>query len=392
MNIMKYLGFKVKDDEKQKEKQLRKTNDADLYEFGITDRYPREEGETRIYNLIILDESGSMSSIREYALSGANETLQAIRAAQLENADDHQMISFITFDTGARRPYVRTLIECDKIESASDITPNQYHPYGGTPLYDAMGLSISSLREVVREGDHVLVTVITDGFENSSYRFTAEMIKKLVEDLNTKGWVFTYIGANQDSKQTASGLGIRSTMDFMASALGSTIMWEKMQSSQREYYKRVRHSKRTGESVDYEEDFFAEKQAMSRITPERIETLQEGQVFVFGSNEYGYHDGGASRLALERFGAVYGQSKGLQGRSFAIPTMNQTLVEIANNVDEFIRFADSHPKLTFLVTAIGCGVAGYRAEDIAPLFAKAYSLSNIYLPMSFWRVLSYKYR
>lgn len=392
MNIMRLLGHKNKDAENKKEKQKENYMVYDHYRFKITDRYPREVGETRIYNLIILDESGSMLSIREQAWSGANETLQTIRSAQLENVDDHQMISFVTFSTGVEQSFVRTLIECEKIESVNDITPNQYQPNGGTPLYDAIGLSVSSLREVVKEGDHVLVTIITDGFENSSQIFSAEMIKELVESLKNKGWVFTYIGANQDSRQSASGLGICSTMDFKASAQGSTIMWEKMQSSHREYYKKVRHYKRTGESIDFEDDFFSERRALTRVTPERIETLREGEVFVFGSNEYGYHDGGASRLALERFGAVYGQSKGLQGSSFAIPTMNQSIVEIAKHVEEFIIFADSHPEMTFLVTAIGCGVAGYSAEEIAPLFAKAYSLSNIYLPRSFWDVLSYKYR
>ena len=392
MDIMKLLGFKNKDAEKKKGKRLKNDTVDKPFRFNITDKYPREIGETRIYNLIILDESGSMTSIKEQALSGANETLQTIRSAQKENADDHQMISFVTFSTGVGRSFVRSLIECEKIESAYDFAREQYQPNGGTPLYDAMGYSITALRNVVKDGDNVLVTVITDGFENSSHAFSAEMIKDLVGSLTNKGWVFAYIGANQDSKQSARSLGIRSAMDFKASTQGSTIMWEKMQSSHREYYKKVRHYKRTGELVDYEDDFFSEKQALTRITPEHIEILQEGQVFVFGSNEYGYHDGGASRLALERFGAVYGQSKGLQGRSYAIPTMNQSLVEIAQYAEEFILFADSHPEMTFLVTAVGCGVAGYRTEEIAPLFAKAYSLSNIYLPREFWEILSYKYR
>ena len=387
MNIMNYLGFSKKGAETKAEAKEEKNNG-----FQFSDKYPREEGETRIYNLIILDESGSMSSIREQALSGANETLQTIRAAQQENPDDHQMISFVTFDTGARRPFVRTIIDSEKIESVNDITPDLYQPYGGTPLYDAMGLSITALKELVKEGDHVLVTVITDGFENSSHIYSAEMIKELVESLTTQGWVFTYIGANQDSEQTASGLGIRSTMDFQASVQGSAMMWNKMRSSSREYYKKVRRQKLYGEAIDFEEDFFAEKQALTRVTPNWIEDLQEGQIFVFGSNDMGHHDGGAARIALEKFGAVYGQGRGLQGRSYAIPTMTGSLAAIAREVDEFIMFADSHPDLTFLVTRIGCGIAGWRDEDIAPLFARAYSLPNVYLPAEFWKVLSYKYR
>ena len=387
MNIMNYLGFSKKGAETKTEAREEKNHG-----FQFSDKYPREEGETRIYNLIILDESGSMSSIREQALSGANETLQTIRAAQQENPDDHQMITFVTFDTGARRPFVRTIIDSEKIETVNDLTPDQYQPYGGTPLYDAMGLSITALKELVKEGDHVLVTVITDGFENSSKIYSAEMIKGLVESLTSHGWVFTYIGANQDSEQTAGGLGIRSTMDFQASVQGSAMMWNKMRSSSREYYKKVRRQKLYGEAIDFEEDFFAEKQALTRVTPNWIDNLQEGQIFVFGSNEAGHHDGGAARIALEKFGAVYGQGRGLQGRSYAIPTMSGSLAVISREVDEFIMFADSHPDLTFLVTRIGCGIAGWRDEDIAPLFARAYSLPNVYLPAEFWKVLSYKYR
>ena len=386
MNIMNYLGFSKKGTEKQT------GTDEARSGFRFTDKYAREEKETRIYNLIILDESGSMSSIREQALTGANETLQTIRAAQQENPDDHQMISFVTFDTGGSRPAVRKLIDCEKIELVADLTPEQYRPYGGTPLYDAMGVSITALRELVKEGDHVLVTVITDGFENSSRFYSAEMIKELVESLTAQGWVFTYIGANQDSEQTAGGLGIRSTMDFRASIQGSAVMWDKMRSSSREYYKKVRRAKRTGEQIDFNEDFFAEKQALNRVTPRWIEDLEEGQIFVFGSNEQGHHNGGAARIAVEKFGAVYGQGRGLQGRSYAIPTMAGSLEALAREVDEFILFADSHPELTFLVTRIGCGVAGWRDEDIAPLFARAYSLPNVYLPAEFWKVLSYKYR
>lgn len=357
----------------------------------FTDRYPRKVGETRIYNLIILDESGSMGHIRGQALTGANETIQTIKAAQQENPDDHQMLTFVTFDSGDRRPDVRTIIDCEKIESVKELTPDQYRPNGCTPLYDAMGLSFNALKRLVKEGDHVLVTVITDGYENSSHIFTAAMIKELVDSLTAQGWVFTYIGANQDSERTASGLGIKSTMDFKASIEGSVMMWDKMRSSHREYYKKVRRNKMTGEAIDYQEDFFAQKQALTRVTPENIVELKEDQIFVFGSNVYGHHDGGAARVAVEKFGAVYGQGQGLQGRSYAIPTMHLSLEAIRQQVEEFINFADAHPEMTFLVTRIGCGIAGFRDEEIAPLFARAYSLPNVWLPASFWKVLSYQY-
>jgi hypothetical protein len=264
-----------------------------------------------------------------------------------------------------------------------------------------MGFSITALRDIVKEGDHVLVTVITDGYENDSHSFTAAMVKELVDSLSGKDWVFTYIGANQDSEQVAGGLGIRNAMDFEVTVTGSAVMWDRMNSSHREYYKKVRRSKTSSEAIDFEEDFFAKKQAMSRVTPERIGTLRDGQVFVFGSNEAGQHLGGAARAAVERFGALYGQGTGLQGRSYAIPTMSVSggnrsdrlpLETIRGYVQDFIMFADSHPELTFLVTRIGCGTAGFRDEDIAPLFAGAYSLPNVWLPASFWKVLSYQFK
>lgn len=394
MDIMKNLGFSRRGTENQNDM---KTD----YEFHFSDKYPRKEGETCIYNLIILDESGSMSPLRAEALSGANETLQTIRTAQQEHPDDNQMVSFVTFDSGSSRPDVRALIDNEKIENVKDITPEQYQPWGGTPLYDAMGLSITALRDLVKEGDHVLVTVITDGYENSSEIFSAEMIKELVDSLSTKGWVFTYIGANQDSEQTAGGLGIHSTMDFKATVVGSAVMWDRMNSSRREYYKNVRRNKASGIEMECDKDFFATKQALTRITPERIDTLKEGEIFVFGSNEAGQHLGGAARAAVERFGAVFGQGSGLQGRSYAIPTLRLpgggpanrlSLQAIRGYVQEFIYFADAHPELTFLVTRIGCGIAGFHDEEIAPLFAGAYSLPNVYLPASFWKVLSYQYK
>ena len=153
-------------------------------------------------------------------------------------------------------------------------------------------------------------------------------------------------------------------------------IWNKIRSNIKEYYKMVR----------------MQKQAYTRVTPNWIEDLQEGQIFVFGSNEAGHHDGGAARIAYEEFGAVYGQGRGLQGRSYAIPTMSGSLSAIASEVDEFFIFADSHPDMTFFVTRIGCGIAGWRDKDIAPLFARAFSLPNVYLPVEFWRVLFFKHR
>jgi hypothetical protein len=122
-----------------------------------------------------------------------------------------------------------------------------------------------------------------------------------------------------------------------------------------------------------------------RISPEWISSLAEHEVFVFGSNLSGFHAGGAAALAL-RWGAVWGQGVGLQGQTYAIPTMFDTAAEIKPYVDEFLAFARAHPELKFLVTEIGCGIAGFTPDDIAPLFAPAVdeNIENVYLPESFY--------
>lgn len=124
-----------------------------------------------------------------------------------------------------------------------------------------------------------------------------------------------------------------------------------------------------------------------RIASNRIVTLQSNEIFVFGSNLAGQHGGGAARLAYQKFGAVWGQGVGLQGQSYGIPTMQGGVETIKPYVDEFIEFAEQHPSKTFLVTEIGCGIAGFTVGEIAPLFEQAKEVENIYLPQRFWEVL-----
>ncbi|MFT4135923.1 hypothetical protein [Microbacterium sp.] len=116
----------------------------------------------------------------------------------------------------------------------------------------------------------------------------------------------------------------------------------------------------------------------------RIESLAPGEIFVFGSNSYGAHGGGAARFAYDRFGAVWGQAEGLQGRSYGIDTMSGPVV-FEEQAARFVRFAVEHPELRFLVTEVGCGIAGYASEDVADFFAGA--PDNVVLPDSFVRVL-----
>lgn len=129
-----------------------------------------------------------------------------------------------------------------------------------------------------------------------------------------------------------------------------------------------------------------------RFTPERIKSLQPGEIFVFGSNLMGHHAGGAAYIAHKKFGAVWGQGTGLQGQSYAIPTMQGGACTIKPYVDEFIEFAKNQNSMTFLVTRIGCGIAGFCDKDIAPFFKAALDVQNIILPETFVRILEYKVR
>lgn len=129
-----------------------------------------------------------------------------------------------------------------------------------------------------------------------------------------------------------------------------------------------------------------EKNEIIRISPELISTLEKNEIFVFGSNLQGQHGGGAARIAYNHFGAVWGEGVGLHGQTYAIPTMHGGTEEIRLYVDDFIRFAKENPTMKFLVTRIGCGIAGFTDEEMAPLFRDAMDVMNVYLPEKWWSV------
>ena len=135
----------------------------------------------------------------------------------------------------------------------------------------------------------------------------------------------------------------------------------------------------------FSENFKIVDRSMIRVSSDRIEKLSENEIFVFGSNLAGKHIGGAARQAFQNFGAEWGIGNGPTGRAYAIPTMfHGRIDDIAPYIDEFIKYAKNHPEQKFLVTKIGCGVAGFKPSDIAPLFMPAAYLINVYLPAEFW--------
>lgn len=177
---------------------------------------------TKIFNLIVIDESGSMYVIEKEALGSVNETIQTIRSAQKEYEDQEHYVSIVTFNNK-----VKTVVDCVHVDEVADIAVGEYRPNGCTALYDAMGFSLMALRERVADEDGVLVTVVTDGLENASTEYRGETIKALVEELKSRGWVFAYIGANQDVAAVAASMSIANSMKFEATSEGAVEMSRK---------------------------------------------------------------------------------------------------------------------------------------------------------------------
>lgn len=357
------------------------------------------ETKTRIYNLIILDKSGSMSSIRKAAYEGCNEVLGGIRtAAEKHAADQEQFVSLLLFDTDSM-PYIH---KCIPAKDAANLTEAQYEPCACTPLLDAMGMSLTELEHETEKYDDAvgMVTVITDGYENASKEYTYPQIQALVGRLKQKGWNFAFMGANQDVNKVCVDLNINigNAHAFSFDDAGMRDSWRRDREAKERYYERMSMAKRSLANAPKEmrEAAYCSMNAFSsyfeepgeqRVTPERIRNLGPNEIFVFGSNAQGAHGGGAAAFAMHQFGAIWGQGEGLQGQSYAIPTMG-TLAETKDAVDRFAAFARQHTELCFMVTAIGCGIAGYTPAQIAPLFREASQLMNVYLPQSFWNELT----
>lgn len=355
---------------------------------------------TQVYNLIILDKSGSMSSIANAAISGFNETVGGIRSAQERFKDTQEHFVSLMIFCNCEKTMVYDMVPVNEVK---ELTSREYRPCCCTPLYDAMGISINALYNAIKDKEDAtaVVTVITDGYENASKEYSGQAIKALVERMkNEEGWNFAYIGTNQDVEATASSLNIDHHMSFRDDEAGMAEAWEKERKSKMMLFgrfsadfattsampptmRKMHRSRSNRENRNYHEM----SEFSNRITPEHITSLKSNEIFVFGSNLAGAHGGGAAYLAYQRFGAVMGQGVGLQGQSYAIPTMQGGANTILPYVEEFIAFAQQHPEMTFLVTKIGCGIAGFTPAEIAPLFAGAIEVENIHLPMDFWKEL-----
>ena len=208
---------------------------------------------TQVFNVIILDKSGSMESIRKAAVDGFNETLAGIKKAQEKYAESQEhYVALLTF-CDCEKKYV-----FDKVPVAESrkLTLDDYEPCCCTPLYDAMGFTLTTMRNHVKKVDDavVVVTIITDGYENASKEYTGMAVKKLVEELKSGGWTFTYMGANQDSVEVAFNLSIRNSRNFEATSGGTTQVMGKDTSTRMNFFGRLHafHSGSKGESMSLE--------------------------------------------------------------------------------------------------------------------------------------------
>ena len=176
----------------------------------------------RVFNMIIVDESGSMCVIKPQALAGINETIDTVKKMQKMHPEMEQRISLLTFDS-CHKTFKYDNVRTDK---AHFLSPKDYNPGGGTPLYDAIGIAISKLNAQTSEHDNVLVTIITDGEENSSMEYNLRMIKTLISKMKKQGWTFTLIGTdNLDVEGMAGSMNIDNHLAFTQDAKGTKEMF-----------------------------------------------------------------------------------------------------------------------------------------------------------------------
>lgn len=176
----------------------------------------------RVFNLIVVDESGSMCVIEKQALAGLNETIQTVKKVQDAHPDMEQHITIMTFDSGHKRYIYDNVLAKD----ATMLSKKDYNPGGATPLYDAVGIAISRLNAITTDDDHVLMTIITDGEENCSTEYSLNMIKTLIEKLKKHNWTFSFIGTdNLDVESMAKEMNIDNHLTFTEDAEGTAEMF-----------------------------------------------------------------------------------------------------------------------------------------------------------------------
>jgi uncharacterized protein YegL len=210
----------------------------------------------KVYNLIILDESGSMESIKKATIQGFNELLQSIKHSLITLPQIGQFVNYYSFNGSA----IKELLPVSDASMLNYLNETNYQPDNMTPLYDAIGLAVNRLKKSIEhQADYsVLVTILTDGEENASVEYTHKSIAGLIADLKKQGWVFTYIGANHDVEKTAFSLNINNHLHFEANEEDMKQMFEMNTNSRTRYMNRIQSG-----DVNLQEDFFDENKDRS---------------------------------------------------------------------------------------------------------------------------------
>lgn len=188
----------------------------------------------RVFNLLVVDESGSMSIIKRHALVGINETLTTIQKMQETHKNLEQRVTLITFDS----THTNVFYDNVRASNANPLKAKDYNPCGATPLYDAIGMGIAKINALITEDDSVLVTIITDGEENCSEEYSLKMIKNLIEKLKKQNWTFTFIGTDDlDVENIAMDMGIDNHLQFSEDEAGTKKMFARENRARERYNK-----------------------------------------------------------------------------------------------------------------------------------------------------------
>ena len=209
------------------------------------------ETKQHVYNLIILDESGSMNSSKNTIISGFNEVVQTVKGVAAKFPEQAHFISLVSFNGLGSN----THLSCASVDKLEEIDGNKYRPGSSTPLFDAMGEGIAKLRQTTDtiSNCNVLVTILTDGMENASKEYNKAAIKALVDELGEKNWTFTYIGADHDIESFAEAISIKNTMRFEKNPASMRRMFANEMRSRVSYSQKIREGKSTKENF-YSED------------------------------------------------------------------------------------------------------------------------------------------
>ena len=197
------------------------------------------EAKHQVHNLIILDESGSMGSIKDFIIQGFNEVVQTVKGIGNQFPEQEHLITLITFN-GLGQKILHFMVPVEKLDQ---IDSSKYRPDASTPLYDAMGFSFSKLRKILEnvKDYNVLVTILTDGEENASREYSGIAIKKMIDELKQNRWTFTYIGTDHDVDSFVASVSITNVMKFEKNPQAIHALFETEKKARGAYSQKIRN-------------------------------------------------------------------------------------------------------------------------------------------------------